>query len=126
MKRRFEATGFLIGLPMVAVFAMGLGALSHSLAIATRKNDWMFWMVQQTLLFPLMILSGMLLPLDDAPGWMEVLSKVNPLTHVVDAERMLFAGEVTEAAVARGAVAAVAVMAIGLFVGIRAVSRNDG
>ena len=123
---RLEAAGILIGLPMVAVFAMGLGALSHSLAIATRKNDWMFWMVQQTLLFPLMILSGMLLPLDDAPGWMDALSKANPLTHLVDAERMLFAGQVTDAAVARGAVSAVAVMAIGLWVGIRAVSRNDG
>jgi ABC-2 type transport system permease protein len=123
---RLEASGFLLGLPMVAVFAMGLGALSHALAIATRKNDWMFWMVQQTLLFPLMILSGMLLPLDGAPGWMEALSKVNPLTHVVDAERLLFAGEVSEAAVARGAVSAAAVMAIGLWVGIRAVSKNEG
>ncbi|NLD76325.1 MAG: ABC transporter permease [Acidimicrobiales bacterium] len=122
---RLEAAGILIGLPLVAAFAVGLGALSHALAIATRKNDWMFWMVQQTLLFPLMILSGMLLPLDDAPRWMEVLSNVNPLTHVVDAERLLFAGEVTEAAVARGAVAAVAVLAIGLWVGIRAVSRNE-
>ena len=123
---RLEATGFLIGLPMVAMFAMGLGSLSHALAIATRKNEWMFWMVQQTLLFPLMILSGMLLPLDDAPGWMEMLSKVNPLTHVVDAERLLFAGEVSEAAVARGAASAMVVMALGLWVGIRAVSKNDG
>src|SRR5690606_2401730 len=74
---RLELTGFLIGIPMLALFAMGLGSLSHALAIATRKNEWMFWMVQQTLLFPLMILSGMLLPLDDAPGWMDVLSKAN-------------------------------------------------
>ena len=120
---RFEATGFLLGLPMVAVFAMGLGALSHALAIATRTNEWMFWMIQQTLLFPLMILSGMLLPLDGAPGWMMAISNANPLTHVVDAERLLFAGVVTDAAVAWGAVSAVAVLAIGLFAGIRAVSN---
>lgn len=122
---RFEVTGILVGLPMAAVFAMGLGSLSHALAIATRKNEWMFWMVQQTLLFPLMILSGMLLPLDEAPRWMEVLSKANPLTHLVDAERLLFSGRVGEAVVGRGAVASVAVLVIGLWVGIRAVSKDQ-
>ena len=43
----------------------------------------MFWGVQQTLLFPLLLLSGMLLPLDDGPGWLQALSKVNPLTYIV-------------------------------------------
>ena len=28
-------------------------------------------MVQQTLLFPLLLLSGMLLPLEAGPGWMQ-------------------------------------------------------
>src|SRR5690606_24351991 len=58
---RFEPVGFLVGVPMVAVFAMGLGALSHALAIASKNNEMIFWGIQQTLLFPLMILSGMLL-----------------------------------------------------------------
>ena len=49
------------------MFGVGLGALSYTLALACRNRDWMFWGVQQTLLFPLMILSGMLLPLDDGP-----------------------------------------------------------
>lgn len=123
---RLEAPGILLGLPVAAVFAMGLGSLSYALAIAARKNEWVFWTVQQTLLFPLMILSGMLLPLDDAPGWMQVLSDVNPLTHLVDAERSLFAGDVASAAVARGVAAAVATMTVGLWIGIRAVARNDG
>jgi ABC-2 type transport system permease protein len=115
----------LIGLAILAVFAVGLGALSHSLAIASRGNDWVFWGVQQTLLFPLLLLSGMLLPIDGGPGWMQGLSKVNPLTHVVDAERALFAGELTEASVLYGAVSAVAVLVLGLTVGIRAIRRGS-
>ena len=55
----------------------------------------MFWMVQQALLYPLMILSGMLLPLEAGPGWMPVAALFNPLTYVVDAERALFAGQFT-------------------------------
>ncbi|MGH9156563.1 MAG: hypothetical protein ACRD1K_12165 [Acidimicrobiales bacterium] len=62
----------------------------------------------------------MLLPIDDGPGWIQMLSKLNPLTYLVDAERVLFAGAVTEATVAYGMVASLAVLAIGLRVGIRA------
>ena len=41
------------------MFAIGLGALSYTLALAVKSRDWMFWVVQQTLLFPLLLLSGM-------------------------------------------------------------------
>jgi ABC-2 type transport system permease protein len=122
---RFEPAGVLIGLPMLAVFAVGLGALSYSLAVASKGNDWMFWAVQQTLLFPLLILAGILLPLDGAPGWMQALSNINPLTHIVDAERLLFDGQVSEASVAWGFLSAFIVLALGLYVGIKAVSKDS-
>lgn len=122
---RFEPAGILIGLPMLAVFAVGLGALSYSLAVASKGNDWMFWAVQQTLLFPLLILAGILLPLDGAPGWMQVLSDLNPLTHIVDAERLLFDGQVSEASVAWGFLSAFIVLVLGLVVGIKAVSKDS-
>ena len=35
--------------------------------------------------------SGMLLPLESGPEWMQVASKFNPLTYLVNAERALFA-----------------------------------
>ena len=57
---------------MLAVFCVGLGALSYSLALACKNQDWMFWVVQQTLLFPLLLLAGMLLPIDDGPQWLQV------------------------------------------------------
>jgi ABC-2 type transport system permease protein len=116
--------GSLVGLAIVATFAVGLGALSHALAIASAGNDWIFWAVQQTVLFPLLLLSGMLLPVDDGPGWIQAASRINPLTHVVDAERALFAGDFADGSVLAGAVAAVAVLAIGLTVGIRAVRKG--
>jgi ferredoxin len=87
--------GALTGMALLGVFGIGLGALSYALAVAVRKADWMFWMVQQTFLFPIMILSGMLLPLENGPGWMQALAKGNPLAYVLDAERSLFAGDLT-------------------------------
>lgn len=116
--------GALLGLALLAVFGVGLGALSYALALAVRKQDWMFWVVQQTLLFPVMILSGMLLPLETGPDWMRTLARFNPLTHVVDAERALFSGQVATAEVAVGAAVAVVVAAVGLLVGISAMERS--
>lgn len=116
---RFEPVGAVVGLAMVALFGIGLGSLSYALAIASKGQDWIFWTVQQTLLFPVLLLSGILLPVDDAPGWMQVMSDLNPLTYVVDAERLLFDGQVLERAVLEGFVAAGLVALVGVVVGIR-------
>jgi ABC-2 type transport system permease protein len=116
--------GALVGLALLAVFGVGLGSFSYALAIAVRKQDWMFWVVQQTFLFPLMILSGMLLPLETGPGWMRAASKVNPLSYLVDAERALFSGEVTSPTVAWGWIAALITATIGLTVGIRSMLHS--
>jgi ABC-2 type transport system permease protein len=121
---RLYPAGALAGLAMLALFGVGLGSLSYALAIAVRKQDWMFWMVQQTLLFPLMILSGMLLPLETGPGWMQSAARLNPLAYLVDAERALFAGELASAEVAYGWVAALATAAVGLVVGVRCMIRS--
>jgi ABC-2 type transport system permease protein len=120
---RFNPLGGLLGVVLLAVFGTGLGSLSYALALAVRKQDWMFWVVQQALLYPLMILSGMLLPLSTGPGWMQAIAKANPLTYVVDAERALFAGQFTSS-VGWGWLAAGLTAAIGLTVGIRAMVRS--
>lgn len=116
--------GALLGLALLAVMGVGISSLSYALALAVRKQDWMFWAVQQTLLFPLMILSGMLLPLEGGPGWMQALAKANPLTYVVDAERALFAGDVLSATALWGFVAALATAGVGLLVGIRSMRSS--
>ena len=117
--------GMLIGLVLLAVFGVGLGSLSYALALATKEREWLFWGVQQTLIFPLLILSGMLLPLDAAPGWMRVVASVNPINWVVQAERALFAGQLGSPMVLWGVVSALALAAVGLWVGIRGIRRSN-
>jgi ABC-2 type transport system permease protein len=115
--------GLLLGFLLLAGFGVGFGALSYSVALACRNRDWMFWIIHQTLIFPLMILSGMLLPLDVAPAWMRVAAALNPLSYVVQAERDLFAGELGTAAVGGGYAAALVTAIVGLVVGIRSMRR---
>ncbi len=59
--------GVLVGLVVLALFSIGIGSLSFALAIATRDQDWLFWTLQQTLIFPVLLLAGVLLPLEGAP-----------------------------------------------------------
>ena len=120
---RLYPLGMVVGLVVLALFGVGLGALSYALAIAVKKQEWMFYAVQQTLLFPLLILSGMLLPIDGGPGWMQVLARLNPLTYVVEAERALFAGDFAHASVLWGLIAAGALAVVGLAVGTRMMRR---
>lgn len=119
----FDLAGAVVGLVLLATFGVGLGALSYTLALAVKAEDWIFWSVQQTLVFPLLLLSGMLLPLEDGPGWLQTMSKVNPLTHIVDAERALFAGDLGDQVVLWGALAAAGTALLGLTVGVRAMRR---
>ncbi|KJQ54019.1 ABC transporter permease [Microbacterium sp. SA39] len=120
-----DIPGLLIGLALLAVFGVGLGSLSYSLALATKDREWLFWGVQQALIFPLLILSGMLLPLDDAPEWMRAVAAVNPVNWVVQAERALFSGDLGDPTVLWGWVSALAVAVVGLVVGVRAIKRSN-
>ncbi|ONI74992.1 multidrug ABC transporter permease [Actinosynnema sp. ALI-1.44] len=115
--------GAAIGLVILAIFCVGLGALSYTLALASKDQEWMFWGVQQTLLFPLLLLAGMMLPIDNGPQWLQTMAKFNPLTYVVDAERLLFNGTIASGTVLAGLAAAVVVAALGLFVGTRAMRK---
>ena len=117
--------GALIGMLILAGFCVGLGALSYTLALAAKNQEWLFWTVQQTLLFPLLLLAGMLLPIDDGPGWLRTMARFNPLTYVVDAERALFNGDIATRTTLYGLIAAVGVAAFGLLVGVRAMKRSD-
>jgi ABC-2 type transport system permease protein len=111
--------GAVLGLAILAVMCIGLGALSYSLALASKNVEWMFWAVQQTALFPLLLLAGMLLPIEDGPAWLRFLSTLNPLTYLVNAERQLFSGQILTGTVGLGLLAAVVVAAGGLAVGAR-------
>lgn len=119
----FHPLHVLLGLVILGVFGIGIGALSYSLALVSQSKEWIFWAVQQTLLFPLMILSGIMLPIEAGPDWMKTASLFNPLTYLVNAERELFAGALGVETL-YGLAAAVLTAAAGLAVGIRTINRN--
>ncbi|MFH8516925.1 ABC transporter permease [Streptomyces gelaticus] len=116
--------GALATMMLLVVLAVGLSALSCVLAIASRPGGNLFWIVTQALVFPLMLLSGILLPVDAGPGWLSTVAAINPVTYVVDAARALFAGDFLNSSVLHGLTAAVALAATGLVLSTRAMKRG--
>ena len=112
-----------VGLLILGVFGVGVGALSYALAIVSRKTEWIFWVVQQSLLFPLLILVR-----DDAAAGVRAGVDAGRLeVQPADLHRRRRADAVRRAAgveVLWGAVAA-APPRVGLLVGVRAVTRAD-
>jgi ABC-2 type transport system permease protein len=117
---RLHPVGALLGLALLAALGLAMGALSHALAIACRAQQESFWMVHQLLLFPLLLLSGIMLPLDLGPGWMQTAGRLNPLTSVVEAMRSLMDGTIASVTVLRGTVAVAVLVVMGLWLGVRA------
>jgi ABC-2 type transport system permease protein len=81
--------------------------------------------VVNSLAVPLLLLSGILLPMTLAPAWLRTVSDVNPLKHVVDGVRSLFLGHVGNSTVLWGLFAAVALLFAGLLVGTRTFQRES-
>jgi ABC-2 type transport system permease protein len=78
-------------IPMLIVISMSLSGLGVLVASRMRSQQG-FQLIIQLIVFPLIFLSGVFFPVNNVPAWMEVISKINPLTYGVDAIRQLFLG----------------------------------
>ncbi|WP_327088005.1 ABC transporter permease [Nonomuraea sp. NBC_01738] len=121
---RLHPTGVLAGLGLLVILGIGLGSFSFVLAIKSVPSGTLFYLVTQWLLFPLLMLSGVLLPIDSGPAWMRAVGVINPAKHVVDAERALFAGDLANPSILYGTAAASIVAVAGLILGNRALRKG--
>ena len=77
--------------PMVIVLSLGLSGLGILIGTFLTSQQG-FQLFIQLLIFPLIFTAGVFFPVNNVPIWLEVISKVNPLTYGVDAIRQIFLG----------------------------------
>jgi ABC-2 type transport system permease protein len=116
--------GAVLGLALVAMLGLAVSAASYALALTLKSED-AFAPVQNSIIVPLLLLSGVLLPMSLAPGWLFTLSRFNPVVYVVDATRAAFAGDLTGTTVLLGVLAAVALAIAAVAFGIRTFQRES-
>ncbi len=75
--------------PLLLILSLSLSSLGILIASRMRSQQG-FHMVVQLIIFPLIFLSGVFFPVNNVPMWLQVISKINPLTYGVDAIRQLF------------------------------------
>lgn len=78
-------------IPLIIILSLSLSALGLLIGARMRSQQG-FQLVMQLVMFPMMFLSGIFFPLTNVATWMEVLSKINPVTYGIDAIRQVFLG----------------------------------
>lgn len=73
---------------VVELFLLSFTLTSLGLVIAVRLHEIQtFFALTQMFLMPMFFLSGALYPLSGLPGWLQVLTRIDPLTYAVDPMR---------------------------------------
>jgi ABC-2 type transport system permease protein len=79
-------SGVLVLIVCSVLLGVAFGALSMALALIVRKEEGLTSAVA-FFTMPLMFLSGLFMPLDLVPGWIQTLAKFNPVNWAIEAGR---------------------------------------
>ena len=114
----------LTGLAIVALLGAAFSALSYGAALKMKSEDAFAPLINGVIL-PVLLLSGILLPMTLAPNWLQTLADANPLTHIVDGVRAVFRGETGSSESLLGAGLTIALLVVGVFYGARVFRRES-
>jgi ABC-2 type transport system permease protein len=113
-------TGLLV-MGLLALMGLLFASLSYALALWLQSED-AFAPLLTTATLPLLLLSGVLLPLTLAPAWLRGLAAVNPLSYAVDASRAIFNDHLGDPSVIKG----ILIMAILAVLALVTAARSFG
>jgi ABC-2 type transport system permease protein len=119
-----DAVGVVVVLALLALIGLAVSPLSYSAALILKSED-AFAPLVNAITMPLLLLSGILLPMALAPDWLQTLSSLNPLTHAVDAARALFNGAWGDPAIAIGVGLSLALAIISVWIAARTFARAN-
>ncbi|QVQ50133.1 ABC transporter permease [Spiractinospora alimapuensis] len=121
---RPDWVGLALTLVLVGVFTVGVASICVALGLAVRNENGVS-AITNSLNLPLMLLAGILLPMELAPGWLEFLSHLNPVTYTVNAARALTAGEFLGADALVGTSVTLVVAALLVTISVRRFHREN-
>jgi ABC-2 type transport system permease protein len=103
----------LLAYLMLALISLMTSAVSYGVALVVKSED-VLAPLMNTVAQPVLLLSGILLPMTFAPGWLQGVADWNPFSWAVNGTRALFRGDLGAAVVWQGLLimAALAVLTV--------------
>ena len=85
--------GAAIGVGLTLLLGGACSAASYGLALTTKSEDVMA-PILNSIFLPVLLLSGILIPITLAPQWLITASDFMPIKHIVDGVRASFVGDI--------------------------------
>ena len=120
---RVPVAALLIALVLVALLGAAFSFISNAIGIATKSEDALAPLVN-TLALPILLLSGILLPMKLAPQWLQIVSNFNPFKHIVEALRAVFRSDFANPIVWIGVLLAMILVVLGAWMGSRTLTAQ--
>ncbi|MEV6065487.1 ABC transporter permease [Nocardia sp. NPDC052001] len=121
---RPDPLGLVLSVLLISVMAAGLASASYALGLWAREESTLA-SVLNSVSVPIMLLSGILLPMNVGPTWLQNIAKANPFSHTVDAARALFRGDFGSTDVYVGTIVTVGVALLLMVIGARSFAREN-
>jgi ABC-2 type transport system permease protein len=121
---RGSVLGMLLGFVLALILTGAISAGGYALALTVKTEDSLA-AVANGVSLPVLLLSGILLPMSLAPVWLQRVSDFIPVKHIVTGIRDLFTGTITGTGVLWAIVWAAVLIAAGLWVGTRTFRRQN-
>src|SRR3954469_20519714 len=123
MGMRASVPGVAAGIVLTLLVGGACAAASNALALTTKSEDVMAPVINMVMM-PILLLSGILLPMTLGPAWLEHVSAFMPIRHVVDGVRSSFAGDYSTSGLMWGTTWAVVLFGLAVWWGT-AVFRKE-
>jgi ABC-2 type transport system permease protein len=114
--------GIVVVLALIGLIGLLTASIAYAVALAVKSED-SYAPIVFTSTLPILLTSGVLLPLGLAPQWLKNIAAFNPLSYAVDAARAIFLAHLSDPSVAKGVIILVVLSAIAVVIGARQFGR---
>lgn len=114
--------GILLTLILILLIGVTMSSFSYAISLSV-KDEGVLASITNTVYLPIMLLSGIMLPIAIAPNWMKNMALFNPFYYVVEASRSLFAGDYGNMMVVKGFIIMAAFTTFSVWLAVRALNK---
>ena len=121
---RAPLPALLLSFVFIILVATGLASVSYAVALLLKSEDAFAPLINMVVV-PLVLLSGIMLPMTLGPGWLQGFARISPFRYIIDAMREAYAGQYWNAIMIEGLCVAVGTAAVFLWLGSRVFVREN-